>query len=197
VKWTACASPGMTTRRPRGSNAVACSAHAAPTNPSRPPRTTTVGCSSSGRRSSIRSANTERAVASSARIPTAALSRAATASSDKGSHAESLRAANAWWRARRLAGSTVGPMRTIGPTRCGSRTASSVTIWQPIEFATKSGRIRPDASSHAPSASASSEMSPAARGGSLFPCPGRSGTKAAQPSASARASGSMYVPETP
>ena len=38
-------------------------------------------------------------------------------------------------------------MSTSGPTRSGRRTASSVTTWQPIEFATNAGRSRPAASS--------------------------------------------------
>ena len=163
----ACGSPGTTTRRPRGSSAAACSAHSRLTRPSFSPRTTMVGCSIAGRRSSIRSARTERArVRSWPRLP--AHSRPASATSSAGSCAESRIAPKIWWRALRLRGSIVGPTSTIGPTRSGRRTASSVTIWQPIELATNAGRSSPTASSQPPSASARPPIPSGVGDGSLL-----------------------------
>ena len=108
-----------------------------------------MGCSIAGSRSSIRSASTERARARSWPRLRPAHSRPASATSSVGSCAESRSAPKIWWRAVRLPGSIVGPTSTIGPTRCGRRTASSVTTWQPIELATNAGRSSLTASSQA------------------------------------------------
>jgi len=82
-------------------------------------------------------------------------------------------------------------MRTIGPTRPGRRTASSVTTWQPIEFATNAGHWSSAASSKSASAEARSAIPSGVVGCSLRPNPGKSGTKTEKEEASDRASGSM------
>jgi len=185
----ACGSPGTTRRRPRGSSSAARSAHSRLTRPSFSPCTTIAGCSIRGRRSSIRSASTDRASARSwPRLP--AQSRPASATSRAGSLAESRSAPKIWWRWLRRPGSIVGPTSTSGPTRSGRRTASSVTTWQPIELATNAGRSRPAASSQSPSAPARPPISSEATEDSLRPCPGRSGTNTEQLETRIRASGS-------
>ncbi|HUK96417.1 MAG TPA: hypothetical protein VLV46_02090 [Gaiellaceae bacterium] len=145
----------------------------------------------------MRSSSAERAAARSCWTSCPTPSRAANAINDTGSRAVSRRPAKIWLRPPRRAGSTVGPASTIGPTRSGLRTASSVTIWQPIELATNAGRSSSSASSQAHRASVYSAMPGALRGRPLRPWPGRSGTNAANPSASSRASGTRYRPETP
>jgi hypothetical protein len=52
---------------------------------------------------------------------------AASANSDSGSRAASRKPLSSWWRARRCAGSTVGPIKAIRPARAGESTANLVT----------------------------------------------------------------------
>jgi hypothetical protein len=145
----------------------------------------------------MRSSSSERPSEYSSRAPALASSRAAWASTPNGSRRAPRKAASSWPGASRRAGSIVGPTRIIGPTSLGRLTASSVTTWQPIEFATNAGRMRPFASTQRPSARASRASVGRPRSSPLSPWPGRSGTNALKDGASARASGSMYAPEIP